>query len=56
MAELQIADVRAQVTFSIFTDFENNAPKANAQHDKSLKTMLEQLVAWSTALQTVRAK
>lgn len=56
MAELQIADVRAQVTFSIFTDFENGALKANAQHEKSLKAMLDQLTKWSSALQTVRAK
>jgi NAD(P)H-dependent FMN reductase len=56
MGELQVADVRAQVMFSIYTDFENGALKANAQHDKSLNTMLEQLVRWSTALRTVRSK
>jgi NAD(P)H-dependent FMN reductase len=56
MGELQIADVRAQVMFSVYTDFENGVPKATAQHDKSLKTMLDQLVAWSTALRTVRNK
>jgi NAD(P)H-dependent FMN reductase len=54
MGELQIADVRAQVMFSIYTDFENGKLKANAQHEKSLKTMLEQLVQWSGALQTLR--
>jgi NAD(P)H-dependent FMN reductase len=56
MAELQVADVRAQVTFSIFTDFENGALKANAQHGKSLNTMLDQLTKWSTALKTVRSR
>jgi len=56
MAELQVADVRAQVTFSIYTDFENGALKPNAQHEKSLKTMLDQLTKWSAALQTVRVK
>lgn len=54
MGELQVADVRAQVTFSIFTDFEGNALKPNAQHEKGLKTMLQQLVSWSTALKGVR--
>jgi len=56
MAELQVADVRAQVMFSLFTDFEGNTLKANAQHEKNLTTMLEQLIAWSAALKTVRAK
>jgi len=56
MGELQIADVRAQVTFSIYTDFEKNVLKPNAQHEKSLKTMLDQLTAWSIALHGVRNK
>lgn len=55
MGELQVADVRAQVTFSIYTDFENGALKANAQHEKSLQTMLDQLTKWSEAMKTLRA-
>jgi NAD(P)H-dependent FMN reductase len=55
MGELQVADVRAQVMFSIFTDFENGALKANAQHEKSLGSMLDQLVKWSGAMKTLRA-
>jgi NAD(P)H-dependent FMN reductase len=55
MAELQIADVRAQVTFSIYSDFEKNGElKPNRQHDKSLETMLDQLASWSAALRGVR--
>lgn len=57
MAELQIADVRAQVMLSLFTDFENFATfKPAAVHEKSLTTMLDQLVAWGTALKTLRAR
>ena len=57
MAELQIATVRAQVMFSLFTDFENFSTfKPAAMHDDSLKTMVDQLVAWGTALQTVRQR
>lgn len=56
MAELQIADVRAQVALSLFTDFENFSTfKPQALHEKSLKTMLDQLLAWSGALKGLRA-
>lgn len=44
MAELQIADVRAQVALSLFTDFEN------------FSTMLDQVVAWSGAMRALRTK
>ena len=55
MAELQIADVRAQVALSLYTDFENfEAFKPAAQHEKSLKSLFDQLVAWGRALRTVR--
>lgn len=57
MGELQIADVRSQVALSLFTDFENfSAFKPQALHEKSLKSMLDQLVAWSGAMKTVRTK
>jgi NAD(P)H-dependent FMN reductase len=56
MAELQIADVRSQVLLSLFTDFENFAAfKPSAAHDVAMATMLDQVVAWGTALKTVRA-
>lgn len=55
MAELQIADVRAQVTLSLFTDFENFSTfKPASQHEKTLNTMLDQLVRWSEALRSLR--
>jgi NAD(P)H-dependent FMN reductase len=57
MGELQIADVRSQVALSLFTDFENfSAFKPQALHEKSLKSMLDQLVAWSGAMKSVRTK
>jgi len=56
MAELQIADVRAQVMLSLFTDFEKwSVFKPAAMHEKSVANMLDQVVKWGTALKTVRA-
>ena len=55
MGELQVADVRAQVALSMFTDFENFttfAPEAH-QEERS-NAMLDQVVAWGRALQSVR--
>lgn len=57
MGELQIADVRAQVALSLFTDFENfKTFKPQALHQRSLKSLFDQLLAWSGALQTLRIK
>jgi NAD(P)H-dependent FMN reductase len=57
MAELQVADVRAQVALSLYTDFEKSGTfKPAAFHEKSLATMLDQLVAWSGALKSLRAR
>jgi len=56
MAEVQIATVRNQVALSLFTDFENYTIfKPTAHHEKSLNQMLDQLIAWSGALKTLRA-
>ena len=53
--ELQMADVRSQVALSLFTDFENFTTfKPAAYHEKSVGQMLDQLVAWSDALKTLR--
>jgi NAD(P)H-dependent FMN reductase len=55
MAELQIADVRAQVLLYLASDFENYKtflPKP--QHEQSLKTLLDQVVAWGNALKPLR--
>ena len=55
MAELQIADVRAQVTLSLYTDFENfSAFKPAPHHEKSVETMLDQVIAWGGAMKMVR--
>ncbi|RKH04075.1 NADPH-dependent oxidoreductase [Corallococcus praedator] len=56
-AELQMATVRAQVQLSLFTDFENFAVfKPDPSKEKGVSTLLDQLVSWGTALQTVRVK
>jgi len=56
MGELQVADVRAQVMLSLFTDFENfSVFKPAAHHGKNVNDMLDQLVAWGGALKTLRA-
>jgi NAD(P)H-dependent FMN reductase len=55
MAELQIADVRAQVMLSLFTDFENFTTfKPAPVQAQALNTMLDQLIAWSGALKVLR--
>ena len=55
MGEIQVADVRAQVMLSLYTDFENySAFKPNPMHDKTLITMLDQLISWSMAMKTIR--
>jgi NAD(P)H-dependent FMN reductase len=55
MGELQIADVRQQVQFSLFSDFENYSTFVpGPQHAATVTVMLDQLVAWAVALKTVR--
>jgi NAD(P)H-dependent FMN reductase len=56
MGELMVADVRAQVALSLYTDFENYTVfRPAAQHEDALNTMLDQVVAWGSALKAVRA-
>jgi NAD(P)H-dependent FMN reductase len=56
MGELQVADVRVQVALSLRTDFENFTTFAPAaHHERTVHAMLDQLVAWSGALQPLRA-
>jgi NAD(P)H-dependent FMN reductase len=53
--ELQIADVRQQVALSLIADFENfSVFKPNDYHVGALNTLLDQVVAWSTALEYLR--
>jgi hypothetical protein len=55
VAELQIASVRAHVSLSLYTDFENfSVFKPAASHIAQMNLMLDQVVAWSGALKTVR--
>jgi NAD(P)H-dependent FMN reductase len=55
MGELQVADVRAQVGLSLFTDFENfSVFKPAPQQEKSVNAMLDQVIAWGGALKTLR--
>ena len=57
MGELMIADVRAQVALSLFTDFENYTTfKPSPHHDKSVHAMLDQVIAWGEALKPLRRK
>jgi NAD(P)H-dependent FMN reductase len=55
-SELQIAHVRQQLSFSLFTDFENFSTfKPAGSHDASATVLFEQLESWTRALKTVRA-
>lgn len=55
LGEVQIADVRQQVAFSLHTDFEQYTTlRAGDQHAAALGVLLDQLVAWTGALRTVR--
>jgi NAD(P)H-dependent FMN reductase len=57
MGELQVADVRAQVAFSLFTDFENfSVFKPAPQQEASVNTMLDQVIAWGGALKSLRER
>ena len=57
MGELQVADVRAQVALSLFTDFENfSVFKPAPFHEKTVNIMLDQIVAWGSALKFMRSK
>jgi NAD(P)H-dependent FMN reductase len=56
MGEIKIADVRAQVALSMWTDFENFTTfKPHEQHDKAVHLMADELIAWGGALRTLRA-
>jgi NAD(P)H-dependent FMN reductase len=53
--ELQMADVRQQVTLSLLTEFENfSVFKPGDYNLAALGTLLDQVVAWSTALAPLR--
>ncbi|WJH37203.1 NAD(P)H-dependent oxidoreductase [Paenibacillus sp. CC-CFT747] len=55
LGELFVADVRAHPTLSIITDFENfKTFKPTELHVDKINAMLDQLIAWSGALKTLR--
>jgi NAD(P)H-dependent FMN reductase len=55
LGELQVADVRQQVSFSLATDFENYSVLApTGPQEAQLATQLDQLVPWAAALRGVR--
>jgi NAD(P)H-dependent FMN reductase len=54
--ELQLADVRVQVALSLLTDFENYSVfKPADRHEETVNSMLNQVIAWSGALKTLRS-
>jgi NAD(P)H-dependent FMN reductase len=54
-SELQIAHVRQQLSFSLFTDFENFSVFKPAElHDATPTVLFDQLEAWAGALKTIR--
>lgn len=55
-SELQLAHVRQQVGFNLFTDFENMSVfTPGPQHDANAETLFAQLEAWTGALKAVHA-
>ncbi|HZN82012.1 MAG TPA: NAD(P)H-dependent oxidoreductase [Mycobacterium sp.] len=55
-SELQMATVRQQLSFSLFTDFENfTAFTPAALHNDSAAVMFDQLESWAGALKTLRS-
>jgi NAD(P)H-dependent FMN reductase len=55
MASLEVATVRAQVGLSLFTDFDHSTAFTPApMQEGNLRTLLDQVVAWSGALSPLR--
>lgn len=53
--ELQMTDVRQQVTLSLVSEFENfSAFKPGDYNRAALDTLLDQVIAWSAALAPLR--
>ena len=57
MAELQMADVRAQVAVSIITEFEDFRIFKQASYQEQLvNNMLDQVISWGRALKLLRTQ
>jgi NAD(P)H-dependent FMN reductase len=55
MGEIKVAPVRAQVSLSLFTDFENFSKfKPGPYQEAGVTAMLDDLVSWGRALQAMR--
>jgi NAD(P)H-dependent FMN reductase len=54
MGELQVADVRAQVALSLFSDFTDTRFTPAPHHEAALEAMLHQVTRWSAALRPLR--
>ena len=55
-SELHLAHVRQQLSFSLFTDFEDfSAFKPSALHDSAAPVLFDQLESWARALKTIRS-
>jgi NAD(P)H-dependent FMN reductase len=56
LSELQVAHVRQQLSFSLFSDFENlSVFNPGPQHDDIAEALFAQLEAWSGALKPLRS-
>jgi NAD(P)H-dependent FMN reductase len=53
--ELKLADVRTQVALSLFSDFADGELRPDARQERTLATMLDEVVSWGEALKSVRA-
>jgi NAD(P)H-dependent FMN reductase len=55
MGELMVADVRAQVMLSLFTDFENFKDfKPDERHVAEVDVLFDQVIQWAKALRVLR--
>ena len=56
VSNVELADVRAQVGLSLFTDFEDFTNfQPGSHHDPTVTLMLDQVIAWGRALKPLRA-
>jgi NAD(P)H-dependent FMN reductase len=57
MGEIKVADVRAQVALSLYTDFESFSTfKPAPRQEGAVNAMLDDVVAWGGALQDMRSR
>ena len=57
MGEIKVADARAQVALSMHTDFEKvSTLKPGPHQEGAVNAMLDDLLAWGRALQTMRTR